>query len=40
MINFSDNKDNREYLCKKCEKIVSKYVLNKTKKYLIFLSLK
>lgn len=27
-------KDNREYLCKKCEKIVSKYVLNKTKKYL------
>lgn len=27
-------KNNKEYLCNKCEKIVSKYVLNKTKKYL------
>lgn len=27
-------KNNKEYLCNKCEKIVSRYVLNKTKKYL------
>jgi len=27
-------KNNEEYLCKKCEKVISKYVLNKTNKYL------